>query len=90
MKDSDTTDDTSRGFIANGDGKYSAKVIRFDVFNSAAAQQSGVGVTFGYMALCDDDALTNAIKFDTSVDTLTFYDGEKSTYNTSTGEKITE
>ena len=77
-----------RGFNAADDGKYYAKVLRFDFFNSRGAQSTGEGVTVGFMATTDD--LASAITFDSSVPYVNFYDGTSTTrYDTTTGEVYT-
>ena len=88
MKDSNTDDDISRGFKAADDGSYYAKVLRLDIFNSASAQQSGASVTFDYIGICGDATLTEAITYDSSVDSVIFYDGATTLYSTATGEAI--
>ena len=89
-KDSAPDDGKPRGFKANANGEYYAKVLRIDPFNSSSAHATGLGVTFGFIGICGDDALDEAIKFDTSVDTVTFYNGDITTYSTATGETVTQ
>ena len=90
IKDSNPDDANSRGFKASADGNYYAKVLRIDPFNSKSAHETGLGITFGFIATCGDDALADAIRYDTSVDTVTFYNGEITVYSTATGEKVTQ
>ena len=74
-----------RGFNVAEDGKYYAKVLRFDFFNSRGAQATGEAVTLGFMAITND--LASAITFDNSVPYVSFYDGTSTTqYDTTTGE----
>lgn len=84
-KDSAPDDTVSRGFKAAADGKYYAKVLRIDPFNSRTAHQTGLGVTFGFIGICDSAALESAITFDTSVDAVLFYDGTLTAYDPNTG-----
>ena len=74
-----------RGFNSSDDGKFYAKVMRFDLFNSRGAQSTGEGVTIGFIATTDDFA--SAVTFDNSVPYVNFYDGTSTVkYDTSTGD----
>ena len=87
-KDSNTSDSVSRGFKAAADGKYYAKLLRIDPFNSKATHETGLGVTFGFIGICGDDALQDAICFDNSVDAVLFYDGTLTAYDPDNGNVI--
>lgn len=89
-KDSNPDDGKSRGFKPDAEGDYYAKVLRIDPFNSASAHATGLGITFGFIAICGDDALGDAITFDTSVDTVLFYNGTLTAYDPTTGEVKTD
>ena len=86
--DSNPDDENSRGFKAAADGNYYAKVLRIDPFNSKGAHETGLGVTFGFIGICGDDALDEAICFDTSVDAVLLYDGTLTAYDPNTGDVI--
>ncbi len=88
QKDSDPNDGKSRGFIAADDGDYYAKVLRIDPFNSQTAHKTGLGITFGFIGICGDEALEDAIRFDTSVDAVLFYDGTLTAYDPNTGAVV--
>ena len=72
--------------VANDDGNYSVKYLRFDIFNTLYETDDFV-IDLAYMGICDD--LKTAVTFDTSVETAIFWDGiNKTVYSTASGEII--
>jgi hypothetical protein len=72
--------------VANDDGEYAVKYLRFDVFNMRYDTDE-YRVDLAYMGICDD--LTVALTFDSTVPTAIYYNGtEKTVHSTENGEKI--
>jgi len=75
-----------RTVIANDDGTYTVKYLRFDAFNTKY-DSDDYRVDLAYIGICDD--LNTALTFDTSVETATYYDGaQTSLYSTETGSLL--
>ena len=71
------------GFIANSDGTYSVKYVRFDPFNGKTPTTEAFDMV--YMALIDD--ISKITLFEDEVEYATLYEGNKrSQLNTATGE----
>ncbi len=74
--------------VADEDGTYTVKFIRFDTFNTKFDTDE-YKIDLAFVALCDD--LNTAVTYDTSVDQVIFYDGTNiQKLSTATGEVITE
>ena len=72
--------------MAEGDGKFALKYLRFDVFNTIY-ETDEYKVDIAYIGLCED--LNTAVTFDNSVETAVVWDGtDKTVYLTANGEKI--
>ena len=72
--------------VANDDGEYAVKYLRFDVFNMRYDTDE-YRVDLAYMGICDD--LTVALTFDSTVPTAIYYNGtEKTVHSTENGDKI--
>ncbi len=71
------------GFTPSSDGLYYTSFLRFDPFNKMLGHTDG-RLNVGFIGLTND--LEAAIKYDTSVPTVTFYDGSSAiVYDTKTG-----
>jgi hypothetical protein len=72
-------------FTPNEKGKYMAKFLRVDLLNTKLTTEDYIDIA--YIAFADD--LAEAVKYNTGINTVTFYTGGKNVaYSTETGEPV--